>query len=394
MSEELGQNEVSLPETVTVLKNGEKTCYVIGTAHVSQKSVEDVENVINTIEPDSVVVELCASRHETLNNPDRWNNMNVFEVIKSGKSMFLLANLILSSFQKKVGEKMGVKPGSEMVKAIECAKEKKAELILGDRDVQTTLKRTWAGFKTFEKMKISFQMMSSVFVGVDVKEDELERMKEKDMLHEMLEDLGKSYPVVKERLIHERDLFLMHSIYNSPGDKVVAVVGAGHVPGIEQHWGDSVNLQEITEIPKPGSTGKIIKWAIPILIIIAFIYGFYSKDVGWDLVKIWVLVNGVLSALGALCALAHPITIATAFVAAPLTSLNPLVAAGWVSGLMEAFIRKPTVSDCHDLQNDISSLKGFYKNRITRVLLVVALSNFGSMLGTWIAAAGIVKILN
>ena len=387
-------NQIELPDSVTHINDDGIDYYIIGTAHVSQVSVDDVKNVIEIIQPDTVVVELCEARHEAINNPNKWESMNIFEVIKSGKGMFLMANLLLTSFQKKIGNKFGVKPGSEMIEAIKLAKQNGIELVLGDRNIQTTLKRTWAGFSFWQKLQISSSMLSSAFIGVDIKEDELENLKQKDVLTDVLNDLGKSYPVIRERLIHERDLFLMNSIAHCEGQKIVAVVGAGHVPGIKEHWKEEVDIEEISKIPPPSQTGKIIKWSIPALIIALFIYGFYKEELGWELIQIWVYVNGTLSALGALIALAHPITIITAFIAAPITSLNPLIGAGYVTGLLEAYLRKPKVSDFHGLQDDILSIKGVYKNRISRILLVFILSSLGSALGTWIAALGILKTIN
>ncbi|MBF0198281.1 MAG: TraB/GumN family protein [Planctomycetes bacterium] len=379
---------------MTVIEKGEQTFYILGTAHVSAKSVEEVDELIEKLKPQTVVIELCQARHDSINNEERWQNTNIFKVVKEGKGMLLLANLMLSSFQKRIGDKLGVKPGAEMVSAMTKAKEIDAEVVLGDRDVQITLKRTWGGLSFWEKSKLMSSLLFSSFAEADeLDEEELEKIKKQDVLTEMLEELGKSYPAISERLIHERDLYLMHSIYHSQGEKVVAVVGAGHVPGIRKHWGEEVDLAAITELPKGGYWGKFFKWGFPLLVVLLFVWSFYSSDIGLEAIWAWFIVNGSLSALGALVALGHPLTIISAFFAAPITSLNPMIGAGMVTGLVEAIMRKPKVKDCHDLQLDTSSLKGFYRNRITRVLLVVALSNVGSMLGTWLGTAWIIKLL-
>ncbi len=387
---------MDLPESVTVLRRGDDKCYVLGTAHVSSQSVEDVESLIEAVDPDAVVVELCDARYESLSNPDKWKQMDIFKVIREGRGMLLVANLMLSSFQRRIGAQLGVKPGAEMVKAIELSEHKGVDFVLGDRNVQITLKRTWSGLSMWEKMKLLSSLFGSTFSGGSEKidESELEGLKKKDVLHELLEDVGTSFPTIKERLIHERDLWLMSSIYNCPGRSVVAVVGAGHVPGITEHWGEAVNRQELNQSPSNSSPFSLIfKWGIPLVICLVFVYGFTSSDKGWDAIGLWFLANGVLSGVGAAAALGHPLTVLAAFVAAPFTSLNPMIAAGWVSGLTEAFVRKPKVSDCEGLMEATSSLKGWYGNRITRVLLVVILSNVGSMLGTWIGALGVVKII-
>jgi pheromone shutdown-related protein TraB len=241
-------------------------------------------------------------------------------------------------------------------------------------------------------MTISSSILSSAFMGVDVEEKELEELKNKDVLTEVLDELGKTYPVIRERLIHERDLYLMHNIAHCEGDKIVAVVGAGHVPGIQKHWKEDVDLEEISKIPPPSKKGKIILWAIPFIIIAMFIYGFNNEDTGWELIKMWVLVNGSLAALGSLLALAHPLTILVSVIAAPITSLIPVIGVGYVTGLLEAYLRKPQVSDFYSLQDDILSLKGVYKNRVSRILLVFGLSTLGSALGTLLGGSlGAVK---
>ena len=387
---------MTLPSAVTRLEKGDSVYYVIGTAHVSASSVTDVEDVIEKIRPETVVVELCESRFEAMSNPDRWKKMDIYKVVKEGKGMLLVVNLLLSSFQRKIGDKLGVKPGAEMMRAITLAEDQGANMVLGDRDVQITLKRTWGGLGFWEKTKLFGSILGSTFSGgeEEVDEAELEKLKESDVLSGLLEDVGKAYPAVKQRLIDERDLWLMDSIYRAEGKTVVAVVGAGHVPGIVKHWGTTIDRAELSSIPeKKNWLGPLIKWGVPSIMIAAFIFGFAKSDAGWDAVSIWFLANGILSGLGAAIALAHPLTILAAFVAAPFTSLNPTIAAGWVSGLVEALLRKPKVEDCEALGEDTTTLKGWYRNRITRVLLVVVLSNFGSMLGTWIGALGVFKAI-
>lgn len=389
------ESELNLPSSVTCLKKEDgETAYVIGTAHVSAKSIEDVEDVIGAVSPEAVVVELCQSRHDALSDPNRWKNMDVSKVVRQGKGMLLLVNLLLSSFQRKMGEEMGVKPGAEMMRAVELAKESGSRLELGDRDVQVTLARTWGGLGFWQRLKLMGSFVDSAF-GTEEKidEEELEKLKEGDVLNEMLEDMGRTFPAIRERLITERDLWLMDSVYRCPGKNVVAVVGAGHVPGMKEHWGEEIDRVALCEKPTSSFGWTLFKWGFPIVIILSLAWGVYHNDSGWEAVKIWFMANGVLSAVGALLALAHPLSILAAFVAAPFTSLVPTVGAGMVTGLVEAIVRKPKVEDCEDLAEDSGSLKGWYRNRITRVLLVVTLSTLGSALGTYLGAYGVFNII-
>ena len=390
-SSPVNKTSSELPKTVTKLEKENCEYYVIGTAHVSDKSVEDVRQTLDIVNPDTVVIELCDSRYESITQKNRWKNMDIFKVIKEGKGMLLISSLLLSSFQKKMGEKLGVQPGAEMVEAANIANQNNQELVLGDRDVQVTLKRVWRGLGFFEKMRLSSSMMASLFVSEDVDKGQLEKMKEDDVLNEMLEDIGKSFPVIKERLIHERDLWLMDSIYQAPGRKVVAVVGAGHVPGIVEHWGKDIDKSELGRIPEPSLYSKALPWLIPLFMIASIAVGFFRYDKGWELIWIWVLANGIPCAIGTLIALGHPITIVASFFAAPITSLSPLIGAGIIAALVEAYVRKPTVSDCESLSFDTIDLKGWYNNRITRTLIVMGLSTIGSAIGTYYGAFAIIK---
>ena len=387
--------DLNLPKSVTVLQNNGALYYLIGTAHVSAKSVQDVEEVIAKVQPDTIVVELCEARYEAMSNPDRWKKMDVIKVVREGRGMLLMANIMLSAFQRRIGDKIGVKPGAEMMRAVELAQQHQARMILGDRNVQVTLKRTWGGLGVWEKMKLMSTLLVSTLGGdEEVSESDLEKLKEGDVLSEVLAEVGKAYPAVKARLIDERDLWLMDSVYSAPGQKVVAVVGAGHVPGMVAHWGEKIDKIQLSETPQAKNIWlNLFKWGVPSLIVLSFVYAFAKGNVGWDAVGIWCLASGSMAGLGALCALGHPLSILSAIVAAPYTTLNPLVAAGMVSGTVEALLRKPKVSDCESLAEDTLSLKGWYKNRITRVLLVFGLTNLGAALGTYLGVFGIFKVL-
>lgn len=375
--------------------NGKKII-LIGTAHISQDSIREVSEVIQEENPDTVCVELCQTRFDSIRDKDRWKNMDIVKVIKDGKAPLLMANLVMTAFQKKMGDQLGVQPGAEMIQAVADAEEIDAEIVLADREVSVTLKRVWRMLSLWEKAKIMTQLLAGLFTSPEISEEDIEQMKEGDLLSSLLEEMSHSFPKVKEVLIDERDQFLASKISDAPGEVIVAVVGAGHVPGIQTHLGKEIDLEKIQEIPPPGKMGKIIKWGIPIGILAVIAYGFFGIDtaVSIEMIKRWVLANGILSALGAALAGGHILTVLSAFVAAPITSLNPTIAAGWVSGLTEAWVRKPKVSDFENLATDIVTVKGFWKNELTRILLVVVLSNLGSTLGTIIGIPLITSLLS
>jgi len=373
-------------ENVTILEGQGKTFYLIGTAHISQKSVDEVKDVIHRVEPDSICVELCEMRLNALKQKDSWKNLNIFEIIRQGKTLFLLANLALSSFQKKMGEKLGVKPGAEMAVAVQLAEEMRAELVLADRNVQATLKRTWRNIPFFKKIAVLGGLFESFFEQEELTEEELEKMKEKDQISSMMEEFAQAMPSIKEPLIDERDQYLMASIETAKGPKVVAVVGAGHVEGMQRFFGKEVDRAALEIIPKPSPWVGLLKWVIPLLVVAAFYFG-YREHQGEELMamlRAWVLPNAIFAALLTLLAGGKLLSVLTAFVASPITSLNPMLGAGMVVGLLEAWLRKPKVEDFERVNEDVKDIKGVYRNPVTRVLLVTVASTIGSALGAFI----------
>ncbi len=360
---------------------------LLGTAHVSRESADLVEYIIEAEQPDTVCIELCESRYQSIIKKDQWQETDLIKVIKEKKAFLLLSNLLLAHFQKKIGNRLGVKPGEEMMRAIKCAESVNAKVVLADRDIRTTLSRTWRLMRFWTKLKLAAQLIVSVGDADKLEKEDIEKMKEKDVLETLISELGEALPELRQILIDERDQYLAHKIRTAPGKKIVAVVGAGHVPGIKRHWETSVDVDALEEIPPRGRAVTFIKWGIPCLIVALVVAGFFiaGPGAGADMVKWWVLANAVFAGLGAAIVLAHPLTILSAIVASPITSLNPMIAAGWVSGLVEAFLKKPKVKDFQELPDDISSLKGFWKNKITRILLVVVLTNLGSSIGAFVA---------
>jgi len=372
----------------------DKEIVLVGTAHVSMESAELAESVIQEEKPETVCVELCESRYKSMTQKNQWENTNLIKVIREKKAFLLLSNLMLSSFQKKIGQKLGIKPGEEIMRAIEAAKAVGADIHLADRDVRTTLSRTWRMMGLWTKIKLLAQAVTSVGEIDTIKKEDIEKMKNKDTLEMLLSEIGKSLPELRRILIDERDQYLAYRIRTAPGKKIVAVVGAGHVPGIQRYWHEQVDMNALDVIPPKTKLSGIFKWAIPCAIIGIIILGFFyaGTSAGTHMIKWWVLANATLAGLGAALAFAHPLTILSAIVASPLTSLNPMIAAGWVAGLVEVLLVKPKVKDFERLPEDISSIKGFWKNKITRILLVVVFTNIGSSLGTFVAIPLMVKV--
>jgi pheromone shutdown-related protein TraB len=371
----------------------DKEILLLGTAHVSRDSVEEVQRVIEEERPDTVCVELCESRYQSLKDKNAWQNMDLLKAVRTRKASLLLLNLLLAHFQRKIGNKLGVKPGEEMMRAVEAADGVGAELSLADRDIRTTLSRTWRLMSWWTRIKLFAQVVMSAGRVEEIDETEIENMKKEDVLQTLLSEVGESLPELRRVLIDERDLYLAHRIRTAPGKKIVAVVGAGHVPGIMENWEEAVDVEGLSTIPKANSFWPWFKWILPLSLIGLFAYGFWTAGAvtGAQMLKWWIVVNAVLAGAGAALALAHPLTIVSAVVASPFTSLNPMIAAGWVSGCVETLMGRPKVKDFENLTEDITSLRGFWKNKITRVLLVVVFTNLGSLAGTVVAIPLIVK---
>lgn len=380
---------------VDLIEHDGRSFFIIGTAHVSQDSAELVEKVIRERDPDTVAVELCESRFESLSNPERWKETDIYTVIKSGRAYVLMAQLALSTFQKKLADEFGVRPGEEMHRAIKVSDETGAELHLADREIRTTLKRAWATAGFWTLMKVLYQTILSTFHAQEISKEDIEKMKSGDQLAIVLDEFSGSLPGVKVALIDERDEYLAAKIRNAPGDTVVAVVGAAHVPGIKRAFGAAIDLDVLDEMPAPKKIFKVIGWGIPILLLGLITAGFVfsGRETTEQMILAWVLANGISAAIGTIVALAHPLTILAAFFAAPFTSLNPTIAAGWVCGLVEAYLRKPRVMDLENIGDDLATIGGIWRNRVIKVLLVVVLANLGSSVGTFIGVGWIAALL-
>lgn len=379
-------------ENIVTINYKDKEITLVKTAHISKNSVEDVKNATSEINPDSICVELDEDRYNSIKNQDDWREQDIVKVIKEKKTGFLLANIILASFQKRMAKKMDNTSGQEMITGINLAQENNLNLVLADRSIKNTFSRIWNKLGFIEKAKLITTIFMSIFEDEEITEEDLEQLKKSDALEAALNDIGKDFPIVKKVLVDERDMYLAYKIKNAPGNKIVAVIGAAHANGIIKNIPLDYSIDELDDTSKKKGIGTIIKWAIPILLIAIVAYTlFVNKDVGINQIYSWWLWNGTLSAIGVLLAFGHPLSILTAFIAAPITSLNPLLAAGWFAGLVEATIRKPKVKDFENLANDTATIKGFWTNRVTRILLVVILANVFSTIGTFVSGIDIIS---
>ncbi|MDM5329048.1 TraB/GumN family protein [Neobacillus sp. CF12] len=379
-------------ENITRIQLDGKEVILIGTAHVSKLSVEQVKEVIDRERPDSVCIELDDQRYKSIMDGNKWREMDIFKVIKEKKATLLIMNLAISSFQNRLAKQFDTKPGQEMIQGIESAKEIGAELVLADRNIQITFSRIWGNVGVWGKAQLLTSIIYSIFNKDTISEEELEKMKTQDTLNASLAEISEAFPRLKKPLIDERDQYLAQKIKEAPGEKVVAVLGAAHVPGITKEIHNDQDLEALTKTKPKSKTPQIIGWLIPALIVALIAVTFFlNPAAGMDQAISWILWTGITAALGAAAAFGHPLAILSAFLAAPITTLHPLLAAGWVSGIVQAYIKRPSVADFENLSEDVFSLKGFWRNKFTRVLLVIILTNIGGSFGTFIGGADVIR---
>ncbi|NMC60829.1 MAG: TraB/GumN family protein [Candidatus Methanofastidiosa archaeon] len=384
--------------TKETIKIDDKEIILIGTVHISKESVEEVRSVIEKENPDVVGVELCASRFEALKNQKKWEDTNILDIIKQGKIFLFLINLLLSNYQKKLGDKFGVKPGSEFIEAITVADKHYIPISLIDRDIQITLKRAWNKMSLKEKLKLIFGVFLGFFEEAE-EEDIIKKLQDKDIVNEMLNDLSNEIPSVKETLIDERDRYIASKIIQNNGKKIVAVVGRGHMEGIKVALGElnknkvKTTIKDLELVVQKRSALKYIGYIIPLIFFGILIYGLFDKGIDFtiNIIVVWVLVTGTTAAIGATLAFAHPVSILVAFLVAPITALHPALASGWFAGLAELKYRKPTMKDFENL-NNIESIRDLWRNRVTRIILVVAFTNTLGSIGTLYALPYLISL--
>jgi pheromone shutdown-related protein TraB len=380
-------------QTTKRIEVGGRTFILLGTAHVSRESVDEVAAAIASEKPDRVCVELDADRLRAMRDERGWHELDIVKVLREGKGFLLLANLVLASFQRRMGADVGVKPGAEMRAAVEAAEAAGVPTSLVDRPIQVTLRRAWSKNGLWGRAKLIATLLASAFSDEKLTAEDIEGLKDRGAMDGMMDELAGYLPTVKEVLIDERDRYLASGIWNSPGDTVLAVLGAGHLPGTEARLraiasgAESANVGDIAEVAQKRGVSRVTGYIFPALLLGLFAAGFLTGGVkaSGELILRWFLWNGSLAALGAILALGHPIAVIASFVFAPVGTVNPLVAVGLFSGLAQAWARKPRVSDMEALSSDATGLRGFYRNRITRVLLVFMLSSLGGAIGNLIA---------
>ena len=403
-------------DTRLTISAGNKEIILVGTAHVSRESINEVSEIIRSQPPDLICVELDEGRYASLTQKESWEKLNMVKVFREGKGFLLMANLVLSGFQRRIGTGLGVKPGEEMKTALEIAAELGIPHALCDREVQITLRRAWAGCGFWNKCKLLASLLAGAFTTEKLKPEEIEDLKNRGELDSMMNELAAYLPVVKHTLIDERDHYLAAKIWASARDLVpaespaennllpqraIAVVGAGHMQGIKTHLEKMAAGQESTDvsalnvIPPKSFLSKAAQWILPVLIVALFAAGFFraGEELSFVMLRRWLLWNGSLAALGAVLAAGHPLSILVSFLGAPYASLNPLIGVGLLSGLTQAALRKPRVEDAQTIIDDVGSLKGIYRNRISRALLVFFLSSLGGAIGNFIAIPSIVSML-
>ncbi len=359
---------------------------LVGTAHVSQESADLVREVIDERRPDGVCIELDEGRYEALSKPQRFDGLDLREVIRSRQIATLTLNLVMAAYQRSIGLKLGVRPGTELLEGAKAAEERGIPVHLCDREVGITLRRAWSALSLWKKLLLLSTLFAGLFENHELSEEDLRELRQTDVLSNLLAELGEAFPGIKRVLIDERDAYLAEKIRQTEGERLVGVVGAGHVQGI-LGWLERpgpVDLAPLMEAPKASSVARWIGWVVPIVIVGALVaIGMQQGlEAARDSLLYWVLANGVPAAIGAAIALAHPLTIAAAFLSAPLTSLTPVIGVGYVTGFLQAWLRPPFVRELSTVLDDLGSLPGWWRNRLLRILLVFALTTVGSLIGT------------
>ncbi|OOG28728.1 conjugal transfer protein TraB [Thioalkalivibrio denitrificans] len=375
---------------------GDTFITVLGTAHVSRASAEAVETLIRSGEYDAVAVELCPSRHNAIVRPDDLARMDLFQVLRQGKVPMVTASLALGAYQQRLAEQFGIEPGAEMRSAIREAQADHLPVLLIDREVGVTLKRCYRNVPWWQRFGLFGGLLAGLMSKEKITEEEIERLKEGDILESTFNQFAQQSQALFQPLIAERDRYMAARLRQEAAQggyrHILAVVGAGHLKGIrenlEAECTDSPQavIRSLDQEPPPARWPKVLPWVIVVLVLTGFAIGFSrNPELGWQLVLDWVLINGGLAATGAVIAAAHPVTVVSAALAAPLTSLNPTIGVGFVAAGVETLVRKPSVGDFARLKQDTSHPGGWWRNRVSRILLVFILTTIGSAVGTYVA---------
>ena len=369
---------------------------LLGTAHVSRASADEVTDLIRSGEFDAVAVELCTTRYQSLTRPDAIANLDLFQVIREGKAGLVAASLALSAFQQRVAEQSGIEPGAEMRAAVREAEHADLPVLLVDRDVGITLKRVYRSVPWWQRFSLISGLLASLVSRQTISPEEIERLKQGDMLESTFTEFAEQSSSLYRPLIAERDRYMALRLQeeNSGGRyrNLLVVIGAGHLKGLTENLSQpapddpGLERRKLEEVPSGARWLGYIPWVVVALVLLGFIIGFSRNlELGMSLLGEWFLINGVLSATGAALAWGHPGTVIATFFAAPFTSLNPTIGAGFVAAGVELWLRRPTVRDFGSLRSDVARLRGWWHNRVSRTLLVFLFATIGSAAGTYIA---------
>jgi pheromone shutdown-related protein TraB len=375
---------------------------LLGTAHVSNQSMEDVRRAIAEGGYDAVAVELCGPRHQRLIGNDDWSDVDLFRIVRSGRAGMVAAQLALSAYQKRLGDQLGVEPGGEMRVAVEAARERDLPLWLIDREIGTTLKRLTRSVPWYQRWTLITGLIATCLSRSKLEEEEIEKLKEGDVLESTFAEFSQRSPTLYRIMIAERDRYMaghiFERIHRERPRRLLVVIGAGHLDGLAERLGSQppspAERAELEHIPPRGRFIRLLPWLVVAIILSGFALGFArGPEFGARLVMEWVLINGTLTAIGAILARAHPLTVIAGFIAAPLTSLNPTIGAGMVTGAVETVMRRPRMSDFDTLRDQLAQPRNWWRNRVTRILLVFVFSTAGSAIATYVGGARIIEQL-
>ncbi len=379
-----------LDQPMRVVERGGVRYTLLGTAHVSRASVDAVRAAVASGQYDAVAVELDAGRLQSLSDPDVLAKMDIVRVLRDGKTHLFAANLALSSYQRRLAEQLDVEPGAELKAAVEDAHTFGLPVRLIDREVGLTFRRAMQRLGWWGRARTGAGILAAMFGDEEVGDEEIEKLKQGDMLEASFGEFATHSPALYETVIAERDRYMAARLRQDNGARnVLAVVGAGHLPGLARHLAEDSDepagvLAEL-ETVREKSRFPWMETIIGAFLLGGFAWGFWQGgvDVGADLLLQWVLATGLLGALGCAIAGGHPLSILAAFIASPLTPLHPALASGTVSALVEASLRKPTYADFMALRDDVQQLKGWWRNRVARTLLNFFLTSLGTAIGVW-----------
>ncbi len=374
------------PSEVRIVEQDGRRYVLVGTAHVAQASVDLVRQVIAKERPDVVCVELDPRRYEALSKEEAWDQLDLRQVIRQNQLSTLLLNLLLASYQKKIGAELGVKPGTELLEATKVAAALGIPFELCDRDVRVTLRRAIAATPFWRRLWILSELFASMFESPEITEKDLENLRQQDVLSELMEEMGRQHPNLKRVLIDERDAYLCERLRRASGKTLVAVVGAGHLKGMEKalETHQPIDLEALDVIPQSSKIRAWLGWSVPLLILGSIFYIGFEKGLAaaGDNLLAWALAGSIPSTIGAILALSHPATIVAAFIAAPFCILSPLIGTAHVTAFVQAWVEPPRVHELHNVTEEVGKIGRWWRNRVLRVFLAYILPGIGSLIGS------------